>query len=256
MKIATWNVNSIRARCEVVVGWLQTWQPDVLCVQETKVEDASFPVEAFEKIGYGAAFSGQKAYNGVAIFSRWPIADVCAGLPDAAQDPQRRVLTATIQGIRLINVYVPNGESVISPKFSYKLEFFKKLQDYLARCCKETDALLIMGDFNVAPEARDVYDPDGWEGEVLCHPHEREAMKRLQSVGVEDLFRRFHPEGGHYSWWDYRMASFRQNLGLRIDHIMATASLSSRCVSCEIDREIRGIEKPSDHAPVVAAFQL
>ncbi len=259
MKIATWNVNSIRVRSDAVLGWLKKCEPDVLCVQETKVEDGKFPGEAFADAGYGAAFSGEKSYNGVAIFSKHPISDVQIGfpempMPESPMNEQRRLIAATVKGVRLINVYIPNGESVDSPKFIYKLNFIARLRDYLDRYHQTAMPLTIVGDFNVAPEARDVYDPDGWEGEILCHPKEREAMITLMSWGLVDLFRMHHEEGGHYSWWDYRVGAFRRNMGLRIDHIWATPPFASNCVLCEIDKAPRADKQPSDHAPMIATF--
>ncbi len=254
MKIATWNVNSIRVRCDAVVGWLKKHEPDVLCVQETKVENGKFPWETFKDEGYRAAFSGEKSYNGVAIFSKHPISDVQIGFPETPIDEQRRLIAATVMGVRLINVYIPNGESVDSPKFIYKLNFIARLKNYLDRCYKTDMPLTIVGDFNVAPEARDVYDPKEWEGEILCHPKEREALMTLMSWGLIDLFRMHHQEGGYYSWWDYRMGAFRRNMGIRIDHIWATPPFASRCVLCEIDKAPRADKQPSDHAPMMATF--
>ncbi len=254
MKVATWNVNSIRARCEAVMRWLQKQSPDVLCVQETKVSDEAFPAEPFREIGYDAVFSGQKSYNGVAILSRLPIRDVYRGFPAFPDDPQKRLITARIDGIWIVNVYLPNGESVGSQKFAYKLDFFKRLRAYLADNHDPDEPLLLAGDLNVAPEDRDVYDPDEWQGEILCHPEERAALADLKLWGLSDLFRRHHPEGGHYSWWDYRTGAFRRDRGLRIDHLMGSPSLVARSVSCEIDKESRAIEKPSDHAAVMVTF--
>jgi exodeoxyribonuclease-3 len=255
IKIATWNVNSIRARQEAVLSWLRKHAPDLLCLQETKVEDAQFPMEAFRAAGYEPVVAGQKSYNGVAMLSKRPLTEVRIGFADLPLDEQKRLMAATIDGIRVINVYMPNGQSVGSEKFIYKLGFIARLRTYLDQCHKPEEPLVLVGDFNVAPEPIDVHDPKGWEGEVLFHPEARAALAHLKSWGLEDLFRLHHTEGGAYSWWDYRIAAFRRNLGLRIDHLWGTSGVAARCRGCEIDKAPRAGERPSDHAPVIAVFE-
>ena len=255
IKIATWNVNSIRTRQDAVLSWLRKHEPDLLCLQETKVEDEKFPMDVFRAAGYAPAVAGQKSYNGVAMLSKRPVSEVRIGFPDLPLDEQKRLMAATIDGIRVINVYMPNGQSVGSEKFIYKLGFIARLRTYLDQCHKPEEPLVMVGDFNVAPEPIDVHDPKGWEGEVLFHPEARAALAHLKSWGLEDLFRLHHSEGGAYSWWDYRIAAFRRNLGLRIDHIWATPSVAARCRGCEIDKDPRAEARPSDHAPVIAVFE-
>lgn len=259
MKIATWNVNSIRARLPHVIRWLDEQSPDVLCLQELKTPDEEFPRAAFEALGYACAVAGQKTYNGVAVLSRAAAADVVVGLPHLPAghelNRQRRLLAATVAGVRVISAYLPNGgEAVGSEKFAFKLEFFRELLRYLEGSFTPSQALCLCGDFNVAPEAIDVYDPEAWEGQVLCSEEERAALVRARSFGLEDCFRRHHPEGGRYSWWDYRMKAFQRKMGLRIDHIWATPALADRCTAADIDKEPRKWERPSDHAPVWAEF--
>ena len=254
MKVATWNVNSIRQRLERVTAWLGTHQPDVLCLQETKVVDEDFPRAPFEALGYRVELYGQKTYNGVAILSREPLTDVVRGFPDDAPDAHRRMLAATVGGVRVVNVYVPNGESVESEKFPFKLDWLARLARWLAAAARPRDPLLVLGDFNIAPEDRDVYDPDAFRGQVLFHPKEHEALARLTGWGLSDLYRRHHAEAGRYSWWDYRALGFPKDHGLRIDLILGTAAAAERCTACEIDREARKGIKPSDHAPVLATL--
>ncbi|MHB8878858.1 MAG: exodeoxyribonuclease III [Myxococcaceae bacterium] len=254
MKIATWNVNSIRARLPRVLGWLGTAQPDVLCVQELKCVDGAFPFEELEAAGYRAAVFGQKTYNGVAILARGELSGVVRGLEDGVDDPQARVVAATVGGVRVVSVYAPNGQSVGSEAYGYKLEFYRRLRGYLDRLHRPDEQLVVCGDFNVAPEPRDVHDPAKWEGQVLYSLPEREAHATLCAFGLVDTFRKHHEEAGRYSWWDYRMLGFPKNLGLRIDHVLATAPLAGLCTSAEIDREARKGPQPSDHAPVGAEF--
>lgn len=259
MKIATWNVNSIRSRLERVVAWMDRERPDVLCLQETKCTDAEFPRGAFEDLGYHAEHYGQRTYNGVALLSREPLTDVVRGLPGEAEDAHRRLLAGTVPGVggvRIVNVYVPNGQSVTSEKFPYKLDWLARLADFLAASASPGDPLVLLGDFNIAPEDRDVHDPDLWRGQVLFHPKEHEALARLTSWGLQDVFRKHHEEGGIYSWWDYRMLAFPKNRGLRIDLILATQPLYERSTACAVDRNERKGQSPSDHAPVVAQFDL
>lgn len=254
--IVTWNVNSLRVRQEHVLRWLVDHQPDVLCLQETKVVDDLFPLEPFENIGYGAAVSGQKTYNGVAILARHPIEDVVIGFDGKDSEEQKRLIAAKVGGIHVVNSYVPQGSSLDSPKFAYKLDFLEKLAGYFARRHDPASQLVWVGDINVAPEAEDVFDVQEMEGEVSFHPSEREALEKIRKWGFEDQFRKFEQGGGFYSWWDYRAGAFRRNRGLRIDLIWATGALSSRCLSCWMDREERSRERASDHIPVVATYAL
>jgi len=257
MRIATWNVNSLRVRLPQVLRWLADRQPDLLALQETKLEDKNFPVADFEAAGYQALYSGQKTYNGVAILSRLPDppADLITALPDF-EDHQRRVLAATYGDLRLVNLYVPNGSEPGSDKFAYKLDWLRALRRFLEHELQGWPRLVVVGDFNIAPEDRDVYDPVAWGGGVLASPPEREAFRQLLELGLHDAFRLFHDEAGRFSWWDYRAGAFRRNLGLRIDHILISDALRAVCTACDIDSEPRGWERPSDHAPVYADFDL
>lgn len=258
MQIATWNVNSIRTRLEHVTDWLTTNPVDVLCLQETKVVDQDFPIEAIEAVGYHAQISGQKAYNGVALLSRQPLEDVSKGFTPivgtelaADLDEQKRVITGVLDGVRIVNLYVPNGSSVGSEKYEYKLRWLGVLKTYLETLLADHAALLVCGDFNIALEDRDIYDPQGKEKHIMSSPQERETLQTVLSVGLKDAFRKFTEEGGHFSWWDYRAASFRRNLGWRIDHHYLSPTLYDRAKSCTIDVEPRKREKPSDHTPVI-----
>ena len=254
MKIATWNVNSLKARLEHVLTWLQDKQPDVLCLQELKMTNENFPLAAINDAGYQVVFSGQKTYNGVAILSRNTLTDIVLDLPNY-DDPQRRVLAGTLNDIRIINLYVPNGSSVDSDKYIYKLAWLEKLHDYLQRQLEQYKNLVVLGDFNIAPKNRDVYDPVAWEGQVLVSQPERAALQKLMDLGLVDTFRLFHQDQ-QYSWWDYRQAAFRRNMGLRIDHILASTPFATQCIAAEIDKIPRKWERPSDHAPVMAEFNL
>jgi len=258
MRIASWNVNSIRARLEHLTGWLGRVSPDVLCIQETKVEDSRFPEEVLADAGYRAQFFGQKSYNGVAIAARMGLAleDVKRNLDGDDADAPRRLMACTVEGVRVINVYVPNGQAVGTPAFAYKLAWLSRLRLELAAHCKPEDPLLLCGDFNVAPEPIDVHNPQKWEGQVLFHPDERAALRDVIAWGLCDGFRRFHPEPGHYTWWDYRLSGFRRNQGLRIDHALMTPSLAERATDVWIDKEPRKLDRPSDHAPIVVDFTL
>ncbi len=255
MKVATWNVNSIRARLPRVVSWLEQHQPDLLCMQETKTVDESFPRKEIEGLGYHLEAFGQKTYNGVAIASRVVPGAVVRGLPDDPPDADRRLIGGDFGGVRVICVYVPNGTEVGSERFAYKLAWFRRLRQMLAASSTPDDPLVICGDFNVAPEDRDVYDPDAWRGQLLFHPDEHKALRYLMDWGLRDAFRLHTTEGGHYSWWDYRGGMFHRGMGLRIDLCLISAPLVTRCRSVAIDREARKGEKPSDHAPVVAEFE-
>jgi exodeoxyribonuclease-3 len=253
VKLATWNVNSIRARLPHVLDWLAQQQPDVACLQETKVPDEEFPKLELQAAGYAVLHAGQKGYNGVATLTRLSSTDVLTEAP-GLDGGQKRFLAATIAGVRVVNVYVPNGERVGSPKFAYKLEWLAALRTWLASELARHERLVIVGDFNVAPEDRDVYDPRLWGNQVLFSPPERTALQQLLAVGLVDVYRRFTPDAGHYTWWDYRAGAFRRNQGLRIDHILASPALAALAAACTIDREPRGRDKPSDHAPVIAEF--
>jgi exodeoxyribonuclease-3 len=255
MRIATWNVNSLRVRLEMLVSWLSADGPEVVCLQETKVTDDLFPVQALTDIGYQVAFTGQKTYNGVALLSRLPLSQVLTSLPDAPGEDEKRFVAATIAGIRVINVYVPNGQAVGSPKFHYKLAWLQALQTFLQTAHTPAEPLLLCGDFNIAPEARDVYDVAKAEGEILFHPDERAAFAHFLTWGWRDTLRLHHEEGGLYSWWDYRAMGFQRNRGFRIDHILVTPPLAARCTAVTLERELRKQPKPSDHIPVVATFQ-
>jgi len=252
MKIATWNVNSIRARLPRVTEWLARHQPDVLCLQETKTVDDDFPRAEFEALGLHVESFGQKTYNGVAIASRSKPTALVRGLPDDPPDADRRLIAGTFGGVRVIGVYVPNGTEVGSDRFAFKLTWFRRLRQMLEATATPQDPVLICGDFNVAPEDRDVYDPEGWRGRLLFHPDEQKALRHLMAWGLVDAFRLHEPQGGHYSWWDYRSGAFHRGWGLRIDLVLMTETLAARCRAVTIDREARKGEKPSDHAPVIA----
>lgn len=253
MKIATWNVNSLRVRLPHVLDWLEREQPDVLAVQETKTEDAKFPMAELAEAGYRAVYSGQKTYNGVAVLSRAEPVDPLTD-PPALDDPQRRILAVTVAGVRIVDLYVPNGSEVGSDKYQYKLAWLATVRDWLRAELERHPRLVVLGDFNVAPEDRDVHDPDAWREKILCSTPEREAFRSLLDLGLSDAFRRFEQPDRSFSWWDYRMNGFRRNLGLRIDHILISSALCEPCLSCRIDKEPRRLERPSDHAPVIAEF--
>ena len=254
MKVATWNVNSLKVRLPQVLAWLAEAGPDVLALQEIKQPDQDFPAEALQAAGYHGISNGQRTYNGVALLSRQPPSDPVRALP-GSEDPQRRVLAATIDGVRIVNLYVPNGQAVDSEKYQYKLEWLERLRDYLADELKAHERLVVLGDFNIAPEDRDVHDPELWRGRVLFSEPEHAALKRLTDLGLVDLFRQFDQPEDAFSWWDYRAAAFRRNRGLRIDLILGSHTMAERCVASAIDPEPRGWERPSDHAPVWAEFE-
>jgi exodeoxyribonuclease-3 len=236
------------------LDWLEAQQPDLLALQETKLTDADFPGAEFAARGYYSLSSGQKTYNGVAILSREPGVGLLVDLL-GLEDPQRRVLAATFGDIRLVNFYVPNGSEVGSDKYAYKLDWLEKAAAFLAAELSRHPRLAVLGDFNIAPEDRDVHDPEAWREQILCSTPEREAFQKLLALGLKDAFRLFEQPVGSYSWWDYRAAAFRRNLGLRIDHILLSPELATRCRACTIDKAPRKLERPSDHAPVVAVFQ-
>ncbi len=251
MKLATWNVNSLKVRLPQVLDWLAANPVEVLCLQETKQQDADFPQAELQAAGYHSVFSGQKTYNGVAILSREPLDEVQFGIP-GFDDEQKRVIAATIDGIRVVCVYVPNGQSVDSDKYQYKLKWLEALRAWLFGELAKYPKLALLGDYNIAPEDRDVYDPVAWEGNVLVSEPERQQFRSLLQLGLRDSFRLFEQPGKSYSWWDYRMMAFRRNMGLRIDHILISEALAAQCKGCVIDRAPRKLERPSDHTPVVA----
>ena len=255
MRVATWNVNSLRVRLPQLKQWLETDPVDIIGLQELKQTDEDFPTAEIASLGLQAAWYGQKTYNGVAILARAPLEDVVYGIP-GFDDPQRRVIAASAGGVRFINVYVPNGQAVGSDKYAYKLDWLARLTDYVAGELARHPQLTIVGDYNIAPEDRDVHDPAKWEGSVHVSPAEREALRRLMQTGLVDTFRQFEQPPDAYSWWDYRMGAFRRNHGLRIDLVLASRELASRCIGCHVDRTPRTWERPSDHAPVLATFDI
>lgn len=254
-KIATWNVNSLNVRLPQVLDWLRDQQPDILALQETKLTDPDFPTLDIAEAGYRAVFAGQKTYNGVAILTRLPAGEIVTDLP-GLNDPQRRVLGATVGDARVLNLYVPNGQAVGSDKYAYKLTWLDHLTAWLQTELAKYPQLVVLGDFNIAPDDRDVHDPAAWTGQVLCSEPERAAFRRLLDLGLQDTFRLFPQEDQTFSWWDYRAAAFRRNLGLRIDHILASPALAAACTACRVDKTPRGWERPSDHAPVIAEFAI
>ena len=259
MKLATWNVNSLNVRLGHVIDWLSVHPVDALCLQELKLPNEKFPHEALAKIGYQACWAGQKTYNGVAIVSRIAPEDVQHNIP-GFEDPQQRIVAATLPGpdgqpLRVISAYCPNGQSVGSDKYEYKLTWFRALHDWLEQELARYPDLVILGDYNVAPADEDVHDPAAWEGSILVSEAERLAFRKLLKLGRSDTFRMFEQAPKSFSWWDYRQMSFRRNTGVRIDHILASAGPASLCTGCVIDKVPRGWEKPSDHAPVIAEFE-
>ncbi|UVW29981.1 exodeoxyribonuclease III [Massilia sp. H6] len=253
MKIATWNVNSLKVRLPHLLTWLQANPVDVLCLQETKLTDDKFPLAAINAAGYEVVFSGQKTYNGVAILSRHPIEDVQKNNP-RFDDEQQRLIAATIQGMRIICAYVVNGQEIGSEKFAYKMAWLAGLQEWVADEMRMHPQLAVLGDYNIAPQACDVHDPAEWENHIHFTPPERDALQAFMALGLADAFRLFEQPEKQYSWWDYRQMAFRRNRGLRIDHILLSRALAERCTACHIDRETRKWEQPSDHAPVVATL--
>ena len=255
LRIATWNVNSLRVRLQQVLGWLEANPVEVLAIQETKLTDPLFPCAELEALGYQVLYSGQKTYNGVALLSRWPCTDIVRDIPDF-DDPPRRVLGVTTNGWRIINLYVPNGQSVGSDKYQYKLRWLAALNLWLAREAATHERLIVLGDFNIAPDDRDVYDPAAWAGSVLVSEAEREALRGLLAAGLVDVFRLFEQPPQSFSWWDFRTLAFRGNRGLRIDLILAHRALAAHCIESRIDVEPRRGERPSDHTPVIAHFDI
>jgi exodeoxyribonuclease-3 len=250
LKIATWNVNSLNVRLGHVIEWLKANPVDALCLQELKLEDAKFPTAAFDEIGYNAIFNGQKTYNGVAILSKARPEDVVKDMADFA-DEQKRLIAATIDGVRVVCAYVVNGQSLDSEKYQYKMQWLTGLRSYMQRTIAEYGDVALLGDYNIAPEDRDVHDPKAWEGQVLVSPPEREHFQALVALGLTDSFRMFEQPEKSFTWWDYRMNGFKRNLGLRIDHILVTKTLAERVTSSVIDVEPRKLERPSDHTPII-----
>lgn len=254
MKIATWNVNSIIARVPHVIRWLEAEQPDVLCMQETKCTDDKFPFAEFSRIGYSASVFGQPTYNGVALLTRQACADVQRGNYEDQEGAHARLLAATIAGVRIVNVYIPNGQAVGSEKFAFKLDWMTRLRSFLDNHYQPDSPVILCGDFNVAPEDRDIHNPTLWQERIMCSTAERAALDEIRNWGLTDSFRLHTAEAGHFSWWDYRAGAFRRNLGLRIDHIWITEPLVRRSKATRIDVDPRTWERPSDHAPVIAEF--
>ncbi len=252
-KLASWNVNSLKVRLDQVLAWIDASHVDILALQETKMIDEQFPVDAFTSRGYSVVFSGQKTYNGTAIISRKKMRDVVTDIP-GWEDPQRRILAVTTDDLRLINLYVPNGAEVGSEKYQYKLAWLKSMTQFIQQQLLIYPKLAVVGDFNIAPEDRDVHDPKAWEGCVLVSELERQAFAEFIAIGLNDSFRRLQPDVQQFSWWDYRQAGFRRNLGLRIDHILLSEAMMKQCTEVGIDVEPRRHERPSDHAPVWALF--
>ena len=255
MKIASWNVNSLNVRLPHVLAWSDVASPDVLALQETKLTDDRFPADELGEAGYHSVFSGQKTYNGVAILSREPASDPVTDIP-GLDDPQRRILAATVGGVRIVNLYVVNGSEVGSEKFEYKLHWLERVTAWLEDEMKQHENVVVLGDFNIAPDDRDVYDPEAWREKILCSTPEREALQRILGLGLVDTFRLFEQEERTWSWWDYRMNMFRRKLGLRIDLVLASEALSKSCTASYVDIEPRRQERPTDHAPAIAEFNL
>lgn len=252
MKIATWNVNSLHVRLPHLLDWLTRESPDVLGLQEIKCEDAKFPLEAIREAGYEAVFAGQKTYNGVAILSRTAVTEVQRGIP-GFDDVQQRVIAATVDGVRVINAYFPNGQAPGTEKFAYKLDWLEHLTAWLQQELAISTELCLVGDYNIAPTNADAH-PD-WKEEIHVSPAERAAFAALEALGLQDVYRKFEQDEKSFSWWDYRMNAFRRNFGLRIDHVLASQALADRCTACSIDKSTRVLERPSDHAPVIATFR-
>lgn len=253
-KIATWNVNSLRVRLPHVLAWLEVEKPDVLAIQELKLEEPFFPYQPFADVGYQAVVSGQKTYNGVAVLSREKGKNIVTDI-EGFSDPQRRILAVTIgNSMRVINLYVPNGESIASEKYQYKLNWLHNLNQFLKYEKQSYPQMLVLGDFNIAPAEIDVHDPKLWDGRVLCTDAERSAFQNLLDIGLKDCFRHLYPDKQAFSWWDYRLNAFKRNMGLRIDHILSSGL--ANCAKCYIDQTPRSWERPSDHAPVIAEFVL
>lgn len=254
MKIASWNVNSLNVRLPHVLAWCSVNKPDVLALQETKLVDEKFPHEALAEAGYHTVYSGQPTYNGVAILSREELSDPVTDVPDL-DDPQRRILAATVGDVRVIDLYVVNGSEVGSEKFEYKLHWLEKVTAWIETEMAKFENVIVLGDFNIAPDDRDVHDPEGWHEKILCSTQERDALARILDLGLTDTFRQFEQPERVWSWWDYRMNAFRRKMGLRIDLVLASEAMAERCKASYVDIEPRQQERPSDHAPAVAEFE-
>lgn len=255
MKVASWNVNSLRVRAEQVLTWLAANPVDVLCLQELKLSDDEFPEQAFKDAGYEAVYTGQKTYNGVAIISKHTLEDVSKHLPNY-DDEQRRFIAATVNNIRIVNVYVPNGQELGSEKFAYKQEWFAHLNSAMRDALAKHEKLILVGDFNITPSDLDVHDPKKWRGKIHCSDIERLMLQKLMSNGLYDTYRQFNKLGDHFSWWDYRGAGYRANEGLRIDLILSSSVCLEHATDCTIDETPRKLERPSDHTPVIATFDF
>ncbi len=253
LKVASWNVNSLNVRLPHVLAWCEGAQPDILALQETKLTDDRFPVDELLEAGYHSVYSGQKTYNGVAILSREPATQVITDI-EGLDDPQRRILGASIGDVRIINLYVVNGSEVGSEKYAYKMHWLKQVRRWIAGEMQRFDKVIVLGDFNIAPQDQDVHDPESWQGRILCSTAERQALQEILDLGLSDTFRQFEQEEKTWSWWDYRMAAFRRNMGLRIDLVLASEALAKICQAAYIDKEPRRQDRPSDHTPVVAEF--
>jgi exodeoxyribonuclease III len=254
MKIASWNINSLRKRQDRLFAWLEATKPDVVCLQETKCPDELFPALALQAVGYRSAYHGEKSYNGVAILAKTELHSIRSSLCDEVVDPQARVIAATIDHLRVFSIYAPNGQAVGSPAYQYKLHWYRRLRDCVAK--EKSADVVVCGDFNVAPEDIDVYDPDLWRGAIMCSDGERAAFRELCNIGLRDTLRIHHQESEVFSWWDYQMRAFEKNRGLRIDAILASEGPAERCTAAGIDREMRKGKEPSDHAPVWAEFRI
>ena len=254
MKITTWNVNGIRARLTHIVDFLRDHEPDVLCLQETKVVDELFPCDVIEDEGYNVTFSGQKGYNGVAILAAHTIEDVVMGMPDDPPDAEKRVIAATINGFRVLNLYVVNGQEIDSVKYDFKLDWIRRLRTYLDTSFAAGDDIVVVGDFNITRDDRDIYDPDWWRDRILCSAKERDAMRNVMAFGLDDSFRQHHDEAGIYTWWNYTGGAAAKDDGLRIDYVLSSKSAASRCTDVIVHKEERSKKSPSDHAPVTAIY--
>ncbi len=254
MKLATWNVNSIRVRLPRLLAWLERHSPDVLCLQETKVVDQDFPLKEIKEAGYHALYTGQKTYNGVALLSRSQPREIARALPGDGSEAEKRLIAAEVDGVTILGVYVPNGAEVGSSKYAFKLEWYSRLHYYLKDAFSPNQSIIVCGDFNVAPEDKDVWDPVSWQGQTLCTEPERQAFAKLLDWGLKDALRLKTPDEHIYTWWDYRGGAFHRGWGLRIDHILVSQPLAERLMNVIVDRDERKGEKPSDHAPVVAVF--
>jgi len=256
MIIASWNVNSITVRIPHLKDFLSRYEPDVLCMQETKVVDEKFPRDVFEEYGYEVEVYGEKTYNGVAIASKTSMESITKGFKVEIAAGSKRLIAATVGEVKVLNVYIPNGSSVGSDKFFYKMEWLAALKKHIEDNYSPSDRLVIVGDFNIAPDDRDVFNPQAVQGTIMCSDEERNSLQSIKDWGFVDVLREHHEEGGLFSWWDYRMGAFRRNMGFRIDHIWATKPIAANCKAILIDRELRKLERPSDHAPVVAEFEF